>query len=43
MSQLSSKDSSSKLRLGLPKGSLQETTHKLLTLAGYDVRFPSRS
>ena len=31
------------LRLGLPKGSLQETTHKLFTLAGYDLRIPSRS
>jgi ATP phosphoribosyltransferase len=32
-----------RLRLGLPKGSLQETTGKLLALAGYNVRFSSRS
>ena len=32
-----------RLRLGLPKGSLQETTRKLLALAGYDVRFSDRS
>jgi len=32
-----------KLRLGLPKGSLQETTFKLFGLAGYDVRVSSRS
>ena len=32
-----------KLRIGLPKGSLQETTKKLLGLAGYDVRFSGRS
>jgi ATP phosphoribosyltransferase len=31
------------LRLGLPKGSLQETTHKLFTLAGYNLRIPARS
>jgi ATP phosphoribosyltransferase len=31
------------LRLGLPKGSLQETTMKLFTLAGFDVRVASRS
>ena len=31
------------LRIGLPKGSLQETTKKLLGLAGYDVRFSGRS
>jgi ATP phosphoribosyltransferase len=32
-----------KLRLGLPKGSLQETTGKLLSLAGYRVSFSGRS
>jgi ATP phosphoribosyltransferase len=32
-----------KLRLGLPKGSLQETTVKLFGLAGFDVRIASRS
>jgi ATP phosphoribosyltransferase len=32
-----------RLRLGLPKGSLQETTRKLFGLAGYDLRFSSRS
>jgi ATP phosphoribosyltransferase len=32
-----------RLLLGLPKGSLQETTQKLLRLAGYDVRFSGRS
>jgi len=31
------------LRLGLPKGSLQDTTAKLFALAGYNIRFPSRS
>ena len=31
------------LRLGLPKGSLQETTMKLFTLAGFDVRVAARS
>jgi ATP phosphoribosyltransferase len=34
---------SNKLRLGLPKGSLQETTGKLLALAGYRVNFSGRS
>lgn len=32
-----------RLRLGLPKGSLQETTQKLLARAGFDVRISSRS
>lgn len=32
-----------RLRIGLPKGSLQETTKKLLGLAGYNVRFSGRS
>ena len=31
------------LRLGIPKGSLQETTIKLFTLAGYDLRVSGRS
>lgn len=31
------------LRLGLPKGSLQDTTARLFELAGYNIRFPSRS
>ena len=35
--------SSKRLRIGLPKGSLQETTQKLFALAGYDVRISSRS
>lgn len=35
--------SSKRLRLGLPKGSLQETTGLLLARAGYNVRFSSRS
>jgi ATP phosphoribosyltransferase len=32
-----------RLRLGLPKGSLQETTALLFEKAGYNIRFPSRS
>jgi ATP phosphoribosyltransferase len=32
-----------RLRLGLPKGSLQDTTQRLFSLAGYDIRFSSRS
>ena len=32
-----------RLRLGLPKGSLQDTTQKLFGRAGFDVRIPSRS
>ncbi|HYB12400.1 MAG TPA: ATP phosphoribosyltransferase [Myxococcota bacterium] len=32
-----------KLRLGLPKGSLQDTTGKLFALAGYRVNFSGRS
>jgi ATP phosphoribosyltransferase len=32
-----------RLRIGLPKGSLQETTIKLLGLAGWRVRVPERS
>jgi ATP phosphoribosyltransferase len=34
---------SARLRLGLPKGSLQNTTAKLFELAGYNLRFPERS
>jgi len=34
---------SKRLRLGLPKGSLQQTTQKLFTLAGYQLRIPERS
>jgi ATP phosphoribosyltransferase len=32
-----------RLRLGLPKGSLEATTQKLFTLAGYDLRLSERS
>jgi ATP phosphoribosyltransferase len=32
-----------RLRLGLPKGSLQNTTARLFELAGYNLRFPERS
>ena len=32
-----------KLRLGLPKGSLQDTTGKLFALAGYQVSFSGRT
>jgi ATP phosphoribosyltransferase len=31
------------LRLGLPKGSLQETTQELFTQAGFKLRIPERS
>jgi ATP phosphoribosyltransferase len=31
------------LRLGLPKGSLQDTTARLFEKAGYNITFPSRS
>ena len=31
------------LRLGIPKGSLQDTTQKLFTRAGYDLRISGRS
>ena len=31
------------MRLGLPKGSLQETTQRLFVLAGYNLRIPERS
>ena len=32
-----------RIRLGLPKGSLQDTTARLFHLAGYNIEFPSRS
>lgn len=32
-----------RLRIGLPKGSLQQTTEKLFKLAGYDLRIRDRS
>jgi len=35
--------STPKLRLGLPKGSLQETTGKLFALAGYQIGFSGRT
>jgi ATP phosphoribosyltransferase len=35
--------SNTRLRLGLPKGSLQETTALLFEKAGYNIRFSSRS
>jgi ATP phosphoribosyltransferase len=38
-----SKPKSRSVRLGLPKGSLQETTQKLFTLAGFDLRVSERS
>ena len=31
------------LRVGIPKGSLQETTQKLFVRAGYDLRISGRS
>jgi ATP phosphoribosyltransferase len=40
---VSSKAAQRKLRLGLPKGSLQDTTGKLFALAGYQVTFSGRS
>jgi ATP phosphoribosyltransferase len=36
-------DTTPRLRIGIPKGSLQETTKKLFTLAGYDLRISGRS
>ena len=36
-------DTTPQLRIGIPKGSLQETTRKLFTLAGYDLRISGRS
>lgn len=32
-----------RLRIGIPKGSLQDTTRKLFALAGYDLRISGRS
>lgn len=36
-------DTPTRLRLGIPKGSLQETTQKLFQRAGYDLRISGRS
>ena len=36
-------DNAPRLRLGIPKGSLQETTQKLFQRAGYDLRISGRS
>ena len=36
-------DKTRQLRLGIPKGSLQETTQKLFERAGYDLRISGRS
>jgi len=36
-------EANDRLRLGIPKGSLQETTKKLFRLAGYDLRISGRS
>jgi len=36
-------DTAPRLRLGIPKGSLQETTQKLFRHAGYDLRISGRS
>jgi ATP phosphoribosyltransferase len=38
-----SREKPNSLRLGLPKGSLQETTQKLFRLAGFDLRVSPRS
>jgi len=40
---MANKKKSRRLRLGLPKGSLQATTEKLFTLAGFALRIPERS
>jgi len=40
---MTTKTAPPKLRLGLPKGSLQETTLRLFGLAGWRVRVPERS
>ncbi len=40
---MANKKKSRRLRLGLPKGSLQATTEKLFTLAGFVLRIPERS
>jgi ATP phosphoribosyltransferase len=36
-------ENAKQLRLGIPKGSLQDTTQKLFTRAGYDLRISGRS
>ncbi|MDJ0808345.1 MAG: ATP phosphoribosyltransferase, partial [Gammaproteobacteria bacterium] len=36
-------DNETRLRLGIPKGSLQETTKKLFALAGFNLRISGRS
>jgi ATP phosphoribosyltransferase len=36
-------DAAKRLRLGIPKGSLQDTTQKLFVRAGYDLRISGRS
>ena len=36
-------ENTNQLRLGIPKGSLQETTQKLFVRAGYDLRISGRS
>jgi len=36
-------DDKARLRLGIPKGSLQETTQKLFALAGFNLRISGRS
>lgn len=36
-------ENTSHLRIGIPKGSLQETTKKLFALAGFDLRISGRS
>ena len=38
-----SRGAARRLRLGLPKGSLQETTQRLFTQAGFQLRIPERS
>jgi ATP phosphoribosyltransferase len=40
---MSDEKTSPVLRLGLPKGTLQDTTQALLSRAGFDVRYSSRS
>ena len=37
------KTDDSRLRIGIPKGSLQETTKRLFSLAGFDLRISGRS
>ena len=40
---MTAKRTQKRLRLGLPKGSLQATTESLFKLAGYDLRIAERS